>query len=98
MLDTDTGEHRVFYVSPEALTSARVSSDGKRLAYVAGRIQWNIVEVGTVDAVARTLHASGDVSSHPSWTLGGARYVFAQFAADAGASKKDRTPATPRAG
>jgi eukaryotic-like serine/threonine-protein kinase len=79
MLDTVTGDHRVFYVSPEALTSAAVSPDGKRLAYVAGRIQWNIVEVGTVDAAARTLHASGDISYHPSWTLGGTRYVFARY-------------------
>jgi Tol biopolymer transport system component/predicted Ser/Thr protein kinase len=79
MLDTVTGDHRVFYVSPEAMTSAAVSRDGKRLAYVAGRIQWNIVEVSTLDGGVRTLHASGDISYHPAWTLGGARYVFARY-------------------
>ncbi len=79
MLDTVSGDHRVFYASPEAMTSAAVSRDGKRLAYVAGRIQWNIVEVSTIDASMRTLNASGDISYYPAWARDGTRYVFAKY-------------------
>jgi Tol biopolymer transport system component len=79
MLDSVTGDHRVFYVSPEAMTSAAVSPDGKRLAYVAGRIHWNIVEVSTADGRVRTLDASGGVSYFPVWAPGGSSYLFATY-------------------
>ena len=79
MLDSVTGDHRVFYVSPEAVTSAAVSPDGKGLAYVAGRIHWNIVEISTADGRVRTLHASGGVSYYPAWTPAGSRYLFATY-------------------
>ncbi len=59
--------------------SAAVSRDGKRLAYVTGRIQWNIVEVSTADARTRRLNAPGDISYYPAWAFGGTRYVFATY-------------------
>jgi hypothetical protein len=79
MLDTVTGNHRVFYVSPEAFTSAVVSRDGSRLAYVAGRLQWNVVEIGVSDGRLRTLQASGGLSLLPAWAPPGTRYLFASF-------------------
>jgi hypothetical protein len=37
MLDTVSGDHRVFYANSQAITSGAVSGDGKRLAYVGSR-------------------------------------------------------------
>lgn len=37
MRDASTGNTRVFHTSPETISSATVSRDGKRLAFVAGR-------------------------------------------------------------
>ena len=79
MLDTVTGDHRVFYVSPEAFTSAVVSRDGSHLAYVGGRLQWNVVEVGVADGRVRTLQASEGLSLSPAWSPSGTRYLFATF-------------------
>jgi eukaryotic-like serine/threonine-protein kinase len=79
MLDIVTGSHRVFYVSPEAFTSGAVSRDGTRVAYVTGRIQWNIVEVNTSDGRVRTLQASGGITQFPAWESSGARYLFVAY-------------------
>jgi len=79
MLDTVTGTHRVFYVSPEAFTSGTVSRDGTRVAYVSGRIQWNIVEVGTSDGRMRTLQASGGITMFPAWVPSGTSYLYAVY-------------------
>lgn len=79
MLDTSQGAHRVFYVSPEALTSGAVSPDGTRVAYVTGRIQWNIIEIRIADGRARTLQASGGISQFPVWTASGTRYVYVTY-------------------
>jgi eukaryotic-like serine/threonine-protein kinase len=81
MLDTVTGTHRVFYVSPEAFTSGTVSRDGTRVAYVTGRIQWNIVEISTSDGRVRTLQASGGISQFPAWTSSGSRYLYVAYRA-----------------
>jgi Tol biopolymer transport system component len=79
MLDVVTGTHRVFYVSPEALTAGAVSPDGTRVAYVTGRIQWNIVEVSTSDGRLRTLQASGGINQFPAWTASGTRYLYTAY-------------------
>ena len=79
MLDTIQGAHRVFYVSPEALTSGAASPDGTRVAYVTGRIQWNIIEVRIADGRARTLQASGGINQFPVWTASGTRYVYVTY-------------------
>jgi Tol biopolymer transport system component len=79
MLDIVSGDHRVFYGSPHAMMSGAVSRDGKRLAYVAGRIEWNIVEISTANARTRTLNTSGDIAQHPAWAPGGTRYLFASY-------------------
>jgi Tol biopolymer transport system component/predicted Ser/Thr protein kinase len=79
MLDIVSGEHRVFYVSPHAITSGAVSRDGKRLAYVDGAIEWNVLEVSTADGRTRTLSASGGISYYPAWVPGGTRYAFASY-------------------
>ena len=79
MLDIVTGDHRVFYTSPHAMTSGAVSRDGTRVAYVAGRIQWNIMEVSATDARTRALNSSADISMYPAWAPGGTRYLFAMY-------------------
>jgi len=79
MLDTVSGDHRVFYANPNAMTFGAASPDGRRLAYVAGRIEWNIVEVSTADARTRTLVAAGDTSYHPDWGPGGTRFAFMRY-------------------
>ena len=79
MLDTVTGTHRVFYVSPEAFTSGMVSRDGTRVAYVSGRIQWNVVEVGTSDGRMRTLQASGGITMFPTWASSGTSYLYVVY-------------------
>ncbi len=79
MLDTVTGTHRVFYVSPEAFTSGVVSPDGTRVAYIAGRIQWNIVEIMTADGGLRTLQASGGITQFPAWAPSGTSYFYVVY-------------------
>ncbi len=77
MLDTVTGNHRMFYASPEALTSAVVSRDGKRLAYDTGRLQWHLIEIAVADGRMRTLRATFGMSLSPAWAPAGASYLFA---------------------
>jgi Tol biopolymer transport system component len=79
MLDTITGTDRVFYVSPQALTSGGVSPDGRRVAYVSGRIQWNIIEISASDGRVRTLQASGGITQFPAWTASGTRYLHTAY-------------------
>jgi eukaryotic-like serine/threonine-protein kinase len=79
LLDARTGDTRDFYVSPEAMMSAAVSRDGNTVAYVAGRIQWNIIEVSTSDGRVRVLQAPGGISQFPSWAPGGTRYRFTTY-------------------
>jgi Tol biopolymer transport system component len=73
MLDTATGRTEVFHVSPDALISAAVSPDGARLAYTAGRIQWQVAEVGLRDRSVRILRSW---SWHPAWSPSGTHYLF----------------------
>jgi Tol biopolymer transport system component len=56
-----------------------VSRDGTRVAYVSGRIQWNVVEVGVSDGRMHTLQASGGITMFPAWTPSGASYLYAVY-------------------
>ena len=79
MLDVSTGEARVFYASPETISSAALSRDGKRLAFVGGRLQWHAAEIGIPDGRVRSLPAPGQIAGFPDWNPGGTRYLFATY-------------------
>ena len=75
MIDTVTGDDRVFYAVPEALSGAQVSPDGKHLLYTSQRIQENVFEVGVTDGRVRTMPVAR--GRQPEWAPDGTRYLFA---------------------
>ena len=79
MLDVSTGEARVFHTSPETISSATVARDGKRLAFVAGRLQWRGAEIGIPDGRMRALPAAGPIAGFPDWNPDGTRYLSAAY-------------------
>jgi Tol biopolymer transport system component len=79
MLDASTGDARVFHTSPETISSATVARDGKRLAFVTGRLQWRGAEIGIPDGRMRALPATGPIAGFPDWNPDGTRYLSAAY-------------------
>ena len=77
LFDTRDGSRRAFHASQEAALYPAVSPDGRRLLYVSGRVQWNLIEVDVPGGRARTLLGRGGVSWFPAWAPSGTRYLYA---------------------
>jgi len=77
MVDAQNATSRVILRSRDAILNPAVSPDGKRIAYVAGAIEWNVMEVGLSDGHVRTMLDGGGVSWYPAWAPSGTHYLFA---------------------
>ncbi|HUA62625.1 MAG TPA: protein kinase [Verrucomicrobiae bacterium] len=75
LLDSKSGSRRTIYASPDALMSASVSSDGKRIAYSTGTYEWDIVEVTLATGAVHTTSSGGGVSWWPDWSPSGTHYL-----------------------
>jgi Tol biopolymer transport system component len=76
VFDTRDGSRRAFHTSQETALYPAVSPDGRRLLYVSGRVQWNLIEIELAGGRARTLLGRGGVSWFPAWAPSGTRYLY----------------------
>ncbi len=75
--DVQNGNRQVIYASPQSLHAGSVSPDGKRLAFDAGSVTWDVVEVTLATGSARTMLGGGNISMGPSWAPNGTHYLVA---------------------
>jgi Tol biopolymer transport system component len=58
------------------LLNPSVSPDGRRIAYVKGVLEWDVVEVSLPSSAIRTLRGGGGTSWMPAWAPSGNHYLF----------------------
>ncbi len=79
LLDTQDGSRRVVYASESGLGNIALSPDGKRLAYITGRAEWDVIEISLPSAQVRTLMAeNGVISFQPDWHPSGTHFLVAK--------------------
>ncbi len=76
MVDTADGGKRTIYASPDTILHPAVSPDGKRIAFEAGRSEWNLMEVAIPHGRVRAMLVSGGVSFWPAWAPSGTNYLY----------------------
>jgi len=76
IVDTKSGARRTIYRSLDTILDPSLSPDGKRLAFVIGRSEWNLMEVGVPSGQVRTMLASGGISFSPAWAPSGTHYLY----------------------
>lgn len=75
LLDSEDGSRRTIYTSPDAVFSASVSPDGKRIACAMGAFEWDVVEVALATGAVHKTLSGGGVSWWPSWSPSGTHYL-----------------------
>ncbi len=75
VVDTMRGSALVMYNSPDSMTEPAVSPDGKRMAYVAGDYEWNVVEISLGDRSVHALVAGGGAAWWPDWAPSGTHFI-----------------------
>lgn len=76
IVDTADGSKRTIYSSPDTVLHPAVSPDGKRIAFEAGRSEWNLMEVSIPNGHVRTMLVSGGISFWPAWAPSGTHYLY----------------------
>lgn len=77
MVDIAEASKRTIYSSPDTILYPAVSPDGKRLAFAAGRSEWNQMEVAIPNGRVRPMLVSGGISFWPVWAPSGTHYLYA---------------------
>ena len=75
LLDTEDGACQRIYSSIETMAGVALSSDGRRLAYARGLLEWNVVEIALSGSVRTVLGGSGLVSWWPDWAKSGTHFL-----------------------
>lgn len=75
LLDVRVGSRRVIYAGPEALLTPAVSPDGKRIAFAAGSIEWDVLEISLSSGSVRTLLGGGAISFWPDISASGTHFL-----------------------
>jgi Tol biopolymer transport system component/predicted Ser/Thr protein kinase len=76
IVDTTRGSVRVLYNSPVSMLQATVSPDGKRMAYVAGDYEWNVLDISLADRSVHTFVAGGGAAWWPDWAPSGTHFIY----------------------
>ncbi|HTC31956.1 MAG TPA: protein kinase [Bryobacteraceae bacterium] len=76
LVDTARANDRIIYSSPNLMQQPSVSPDGKRMAYLAGDYEWNILEISLVDRSVHTLVAGGGAAWWPDWAPSGTHLMY----------------------
>jgi serine/threonine protein kinase len=76
VIDTARGSRRLLYNSPTLARQATVSPDGKRVAYVAGAPEWDVLEISLADRMMHGLIVAGGIAWWPDWHPSGTHFAF----------------------
>jgi Tol biopolymer transport system component len=75
ILDTTNGSRRVIYRSTDALLGPSVSPDGKRIAFSAGAVEWDVLEISLPDGRVHTMLGGVAWALQPEWAPSGTHYL-----------------------
>jgi serine/threonine protein kinase/Tol biopolymer transport system component len=70
------GSEQVIYPAFQFIPGVSFSPDGKRLAFGAGRDEWDVLEVALVAGNVRTTLTGGGNTSCPDWAPSGTHYLI----------------------
>ena len=77
-LGTDGSRRHIYSGSDTSMgIAAAVSPDGKRIAYVGGNVEWNVLEISLQGGPSRSVVGGGGVSWWPDWAPSGTHLLFA---------------------
>jgi eukaryotic-like serine/threonine-protein kinase len=66
----------VFFNSPTFMAQVSISPDGKRIAYEAGQVEWDVLEISVPSGAVQTaMSGSGVVSGWSDWAPSGTHYL-----------------------
>jgi len=75
-VDATRGSVRAMYNSPNSMSEPAVSPDGKRMAYMAGDYEWNVLEISLADRSVRPVVAGGGAAWWPDWAPSGTHFLY----------------------
>ena len=76
VVDTTRGSVRALYNSPDQMREPAVSPDGKRMAYVAGDYEWNVLDISLSDRSVRPVVVGGGAAWWPDWAPSGTHFLY----------------------
>ncbi len=76
VVDTTRGSVRALYNSPDLMREPAVSPDGKRMAYVAGDYEWNVLDISLADRSVRPVVVGGGAAWWPDWAPSGTHFLY----------------------
>ena len=76
VVDTADGSVTVIYRSPDQIRQPAISADGKRLAYVSGDYEWNVLEISIEDRRVHNMVSGGGAAWWPDWAPSGTHFLF----------------------
>jgi Tol biopolymer transport system component len=82
IIDSDSGARRLVRHDSDAIVSAALSGDGKRIVFSRGTPEWDIVEFSLDGKRLQPVVTTGDLDIFPSWSPAGDR--FAHFMSGSG--------------
>ena len=85
VLDVSDGRRRTVYPARDAHYLS-VSPDGKRIAYVAGESEWDVLEISIASGTVHTVISGAGTAFWPDWAPSGTHFLYsAQFGSRGGA-------------
>jgi Tol biopolymer transport system component len=94
LVDVTNGSRRTIYSTPNSLGATSVSRDGKRIAYSAGEVEWDVIEISLPDGVVRALVTGDRTSWWPDWSPSGTHFLFSAPFGLGGGTIEDRSAAS----
>jgi eukaryotic-like serine/threonine-protein kinase len=76
VVDTTRGDKRLLYNSSTPMMHPAVSPDGKRVAFVMGDPEWDVLEISLADRTVHSLIMGGGTAWWPDWHPSGTHFSF----------------------
>ncbi len=76
VVDTTRGNGQMIFNSPGLMRQPSVSPDGKRIAYLSGDYEWNVLEISLADRGVHPLVTGGGAAWWPDWAPSGTHFMY----------------------
>jgi eukaryotic-like serine/threonine-protein kinase len=76
VVDTTRGSKRLLYSSSTLMKEPALSPDGKRVAFVMGDPEWDVLEISLADRTVHSLIMGGGIAWWPDWHPSGTHFSF----------------------